>query len=145
MRRNVWYGQGRLGQDPELKRVGQNNISVVNFSIAINRIKKSKDDADITDWIKCVAWGHSADYLDQYAKKGDLLGVSGTLQHAEPWTDKNNVLHEDYVIQCNEVEILRYSGNQEATETEAEPVQTTYRKEEISGSMPEIDTDDLPF
>ncbi|WP_458457517.1 single-stranded DNA-binding protein [Pseudobutyrivibrio sp.] len=140
MRKNIWYGQGRIGQDPEVKKVGNNNTSCCNFSIAINRWKKNKEDPDVTDWIKCTAWGHSADYIGQYVKKGDMLGVAGMLQHAEPWTDKHNVMHEDYVIQCQEVEILRYKAN--ADDANEEPVKTSYRKEEIE---PEISSDDLPF
>ena len=78
--------RGRLGKDPVLT-VTTSGISVCNFSIAVDRIRKS-DSASVTDWINCVTWKQSADYLTQYAKKGDLVVIDGRLQNSG-YKDRN--------------------------------------------------------
>ena len=72
---------GRLGKDPELRKT-TSGISVCNFSIAIDRVRTSTQEK-VADWINCVAWRQSADYLTSYAHKGDVIGVEGALHNAK--------------------------------------------------------------
>ena len=65
---------GRCVKDPELKKT-QNNKSVVSFTIAVNQ----KYNRDKTDFINCVAWEKTADYLGNYVKKGNLIAVEGRI------------------------------------------------------------------
>ena len=70
---------GRLVRDAELKMT-QNGISTSTFTIACERDFKNPDGKKETDFITVVAWRHTAEYVCQYAKKGDMLAVSGRLQ-----------------------------------------------------------------
>lgn len=70
---------GRLVRDAELKMT-QNGISTATFTIACERDFKDQDGKKETDFITIVAWRHTAEYVCQYAKKGDMLAVSGRLQ-----------------------------------------------------------------
>lgn len=70
---------GRLVRDAELKMT-QNGISTATFTIACERDFKGQDGKKETDFITVVAWRHTAEYICQYAKKGDMLAVSGRLQ-----------------------------------------------------------------
>ena len=70
---------GRLVRDAELKMT-QNGISTATFTIACERDFKNPDGKKETDFITIVAWRHTAEYVCQYAKKGDMLAVSGRLQ-----------------------------------------------------------------
>lgn len=69
---------GRLTKDPEIKKTPQNN-SVVQFTLAVDR-PFAKEGQQQADFISCVAWRQSADYLGQYARKGNPVGVEGRIQ-----------------------------------------------------------------
>lgn len=69
---------GRLTKDVEVKRT-TNNISVANFTLAINDIYKDSSGQKTTNFINCVAWRQSADFLGNYSHKGSLIAVQGKL------------------------------------------------------------------
>lgn len=69
---------GRITRDPMLRKT-QSGTSVVSFSIACNRRTKQEGQPD-ADFINCVAWNKTADFMAQYVKKGALLGVEGRIQ-----------------------------------------------------------------
>lgn len=74
---------GRLTAEPELKTT-PTGLSVCSFSLAVKRPKVK----DATDFINCVAWRQSAEYLCKYGNKGDLVEVTGSLQ-SRSYEDKN--------------------------------------------------------
>lgn len=65
---------GRIGQDLELKQT-PNGIAVCSFTVAVKRPNVK----DTTDWIPCVAWRQSAEYVCRYGKKGSLVAVTGVM------------------------------------------------------------------
>ena len=68
---------GRLGQDPELKTVG-NDTKRVKFSLATN---DGYGDKKKTNWHNCTAFGKTAEIIAQYVKKGSELVVSGSIDY----------------------------------------------------------------
>lgn len=78
---------GRLGADIELKCT-QSGIPVCSFAIAVERRKNKDEETATVDWIDCVAWRSTAEYLSKYYGKGRKIGVSGKLQ-TRIWEDKN--------------------------------------------------------
>ena len=70
---------GRITADPEVK-VSQSGKSILVFSLAVERDDKNRSGEYDTDFFRCVAYQSSADYLGKYAKKGDMLAVSGALR-----------------------------------------------------------------
>ena len=78
---------GRLTRDPELRNT-QSNLSVASFTVAVDRdYQKDKQNKE-TDFIDCVAWRSTADFVSKYFHKGSMAVVSGRLQLRD-WTDKN--------------------------------------------------------
>lgn len=69
---------GRLVAEPELRKT-QNGTSVCVFTLAVNR-EFSKDGQQEADFIQCVAWNKTADYLTQYLHKGYLVDLHGRIQ-----------------------------------------------------------------
>lgn len=69
---------GRLTAEPELKKT-QNGTSVCIFTLAVNR-DFSKEGQQEADFIQCVAWNKTADYLTQYLHKGYLVDLHGRIQ-----------------------------------------------------------------
>ena len=79
---------GRLAKDPELRRT-QSGTAVTSFRLAVDRDFKDKQTGQrATDWIDCVAWRSTAEFVEKYFSKGSLAVVSGRLQMRD-WTDKD--------------------------------------------------------
>lgn len=74
---------GRLTRDPEL-RYTQSNTPVASFTLAVDRDFGDKQ----TDFIDCVAWRGTGEFVDKYFSKGSMAIVSGRLQ-IRSWTDDN--------------------------------------------------------
>lgn len=70
---------GRLVQDPELKEL-EGNKKVANVTLAIPRSYKNSEGTYETDFIDCEVWGGQAEALTEYCKKGDLIGIKGTIK-----------------------------------------------------------------
>ena len=83
---NKWIGIGRLGADPELKRT-QSDRSVTSFSLAVERDFAPKGEKRETDWVECVAWGTTAEFICKWFGKGRQMAVTGRLQ-VRSWEDK---------------------------------------------------------
>ena len=78
---------GRLVRDPEL-RYTQSQLPVVSFTVAVDRDFGGRDGGDKqTDFIDCVAWRHTAEFVSKYFAKGSMAVVSGRLQIRD-WTDR---------------------------------------------------------
>lgn len=77
---------GRLTRDPELRRTG-GGIAVTSFTVAVDRDFSSKDEKE-TDFIDCVAWRSTGEFVNKYFPKGSMILVSGRLQ-IRAWTDKD--------------------------------------------------------
>ena len=79
---------GRLTRDPELRRTGS-GIAVTSFSLAVDRDFAPKDGGEReTDFIDCVAWRQTGEFVSKYFTKGRMAVVSGRLQ-IRNWTDKD--------------------------------------------------------
>ena len=80
---------GRLTRDPELRRTGS-GVAVANFTVAVDRDFSSKDGGEKeTDFIDCVAWRQTGEFVSKYFTKGSMAIVSGRLQ-IRNYTDKDN-------------------------------------------------------
>ncbi|MBR4909876.1 MAG: single-stranded DNA-binding protein [Clostridia bacterium] len=77
---------GRLTADPELKTTNT-GISVTSFSIAVNRRYRAGEETQ-TDFINIVAWRQTAEFITKYFKKGNMIGIEGSIQ-TRKYTDKN--------------------------------------------------------
>ena len=75
---NIVAIQGRLAADPEL-RTTTSGTHVCSFTLAVDR-SFSKDGNRQTDWIDCVAWRNTAEFICKYFSKGKMITLDGTLQ-----------------------------------------------------------------
>lgn len=90
---------GRLVNDPEIKAT-QSGVSVLTFKLAIDR-PPSKDGEREADFITCVAWRQTAEFISKYFIKGSMIGISGKLrtrQYEDPrHSDVTHYATEVYV------------------------------------------------
>lgn len=84
---NICTLQGRLTSDPELRRTGS-GIPVTSFSLAVQDDFKRDDGEHGVQFISCVAWRNTAEFVSRYFTKGKMAVVSGRLQ-IRPYTDKD--------------------------------------------------------
>ena len=79
---------GRLTRDPELRRTGS-GTAVASFSVAVERdFGKNENGEKETDFIDCIAWRQTGEFVSKYFTKGRMIVVSGRLQ-VRSWTDKD--------------------------------------------------------
>lgn len=88
---NNFVGIGRLTRDPELK-ITSSNISVCSFTIAINRRFKDASGNYQADFLNCVAWRQSGEFVAKYFRKGNMIGVVGSVQ-TRSWDDTEGHTH----------------------------------------------------
>ena len=85
---NVICLLGRLNTDPELRRT-QTDTSVTSFSVAVDRAFQPKDSEQRqADFINCVAWRQTAEFICRYFHKGQRIALQGSLQ-SRYYTDKD--------------------------------------------------------
>ena len=109
---------GRMTADPELRRI-QDGTAVCTFTLAVRRPRVK----DTSDFIDCVAWRQSAEYLTQYGHKGDIVAVSGAL-NSRKWTDKNGNNRTSWEAVAESVELLSNKKNSEASGNTTNPRNT---------------------
>ena len=79
---------GRLTRDPELRRTA-NGTAVASFTVAVDRDFQNKESGEKeTDFIDCVAWRHTGEFVSKYFQKGSMIVVTGRLT-IRAWQDKD--------------------------------------------------------
>ena len=82
---------GRLTRDAELRRTGS-GTAVASFTVAVDRDYAAEGQDRETDFIDCVAWRSTGEFVSRYFAKGSMIVVSGRLQERR-WTDKEGNKH----------------------------------------------------
>lgn len=77
---------GRIVRDIELRRTDR-GIAVASFTVAVDRDRAPEGQEKETDFLDCVAWRQTGEFVEKYFSKGSMIVVSGRLQ-IRPWTDK---------------------------------------------------------
>ncbi len=77
---------GRLTADPEL-RTTSGNLSMVTFSVAVERNYQSQGQEKQTDFINCIAWRHNAEFISRYFRKWQMIAIQGSIQQ-DSYEDK---------------------------------------------------------
>lgn len=98
---------GRITRDIDLSHT-QSGHPVVNFTLAVNRIKKE----DGIDFFNCVAWGITAENMCKYLHQGDEIGISGHLASSTYEKDGHKVYSTQIV--ADRVEFLRKKAGEKA-------------------------------
>ncbi len=135
---------GRLTRDPELRRTGS-GIAVASFTLAVDRDFAPKDGGQReTDFIDCVAWRQTGEFVSKYFTKGRMAVVSGRLQ-VRGWTDKDGNKRRTAEIVADNV----YFGDSKRENTIQAPAPEDYDAPPETGypdfAVLEDDDSQLPF
>lgn len=123
---------GRLAKDPELRSTQLDKVVAV-FTVACDR-RFARGEAD---FINCVAWGKTAEFVSRYFKKGDRIGIVGRLQ-VRSWEDeKGNKRYATEVV-AEDVEFAQ-------SKSEGGKAENTAPTMADIGDFIPVDDDDVPF
>ena len=112
---------GRLTSDPELRQT-QSGVSTCRFTVAVDRKFADKNTGERqADFISCVAWRQTADFVCRYFSKGKMIALEGSLR-AGSYQDKNHpdVTHYTTDLYVDSVEFCGDKGNGQAQSTPAQ-------------------------
>ena len=155
---------GRLTKDIEIRKT-QSNTSVCSFTVAVDR-RFSQNGEKQADFISCIAWNQSADFLGNYAAKGTIVSVEGHIQTRSYDSPGGKVYVTEVVAES--VQIISNRNPQQAspmqnnaeqqrsTQNNAEQQRSVYYQQTLTGdgrdalgyidnSNPMINPDGLPF
>ena len=96
---------GRLTSDVELKQT-QSGLSVCSFTVAVDRPKVK----DTTDFIPCVAWRNTAEFVSKYFSKGNRIALTGVLT-SRKYQDQNGANRTAYEVVVDNVEFVENKPN----------------------------------
>lgn len=131
---------GRITKNLDLRKT-QSGTSVVSFTIACNRrVPSQGQDAD---FINCVAWNKTADFMAQYVKKGALLGLEGRIQ-TRNYDDKDGKRVYITEVVADSVQFLESKKQAESVQNESYTA-PVMQNNEYADYESDIETDDLPF
>jgi len=125
---------GRLTKEPEV-RFTQTGKQVASFTLAVDRDFAAKDGgAKETDFISCVAWGTTADFVYKYFRKGSMAVLSGRLQIRE-WTDKDGGKRRTAEVVTENIYFGEKKGNGGAG-ADAKPANGSFAEDAGEGELP---------
>ena len=131
---------GRLTKDVELRTTPQ-GVSVCSFSIAVNRRFKNANGEYEADFINCVAWRQTAEFLSKYFSKGRMVGISGSIQ-TRSWEKDGERRYATEVL-AEEAYFVESKSGEGAPSRQSDDTDAGFSVD--SGFMPIPADDDLPF
>ena len=161
---------GRMVADPELKQT-PNGVSVATFRLAVERNYQPKDSNErLCDFISCVAWRQTGEFITRYFSKGSMIVIEGSIQTRQ-YQDKNGnkrtavemIADQAYFAgstgnengQSKTSENSRTDGNQQSSqykqagqaEQKSQSAQSANGRQQTMyfGGFEDLDDSDLPF
>ena len=148
---------GRMCSDPELRQT-QNGIASCRFTVAVNRKFKNERSGEYdADFISCVAWRQTAEFVSRYFSKGKMIALEGALRTGK-YQDRNDVTHYTTDVYVDNVEFVggKNEGNTQQNTTYQAPQQQAERQQpgpenqsmsygNLEGYEELLSADDMPF
>lgn len=133
---------GRLTADPEIK-LTQNGLSVLNFTIAVNKPKTKDGMEQPANFINCIAWRQTAEFISKFFHKGESIFVIGEVQTRSYTKNDGQTAHVTEILVNNAQFVDGRANIQDKMENASQEEKTaspqTIKMEDINVN------DDLPF
>ena len=124
---------GRITREPEIKYTKDNSKMVLNFTIAVDRRYVEQ-----TDFIDCIAWNKTADFISKYFSKGERIGIIGNIQ-TKNYEDKEGNKRKATEVNVEEAYFIESKKNNNSEEIKEVSAANEGESQEV------IWNDDLPF
>ena len=128
---------GHITQDLELKQT-PNGVSVLSFTVAVDRNYAKQGEERQTDFISCVAWKQTAEFISRYFGKGRMIAVEGQLR-TRTYEDKNGVKH--YVTEVY-VDNVSFTGEKKQNDIHTNPADSIGNPDDYEDVLSD---DAIPF
>lgn len=145
---------GRLARDPDLRRTTTGK-TVASFVVAVDRNKVNQDGTRDADFIDCVAWENTADFLGVYGKKGMQCAVSGRLQKRSYESNDGRTVWVTELVASDinlvfppkegNIYVEHADGTREPARSYSTPSSVGSYARNMDASESTINPDDLPF
>lgn len=129
---------GRLTADPELKKT-PSGVSVTTFTVAVNRSYGKQERQ--TDFIECVAWRNTAEFICKYFRKGQMIAVQGSIQ-TRSYQDKHGNKRKAVEVLADKAD---FCGDGKKRETSRQPDFNGFSQGSAEDFAEVDDSGDLPF
>ena len=133
---NKWIGMGRLTKDPQVNYAGE--TAIARTSVAINRRFKNKEGNYDADFINVSAFGKTAEFLEKYFHKGDMIAIVGRITTGSYEKDGQRVYTTEVTIE----EIEFAGGKTDGTQTANNASNTSAPN---FMNIPDGSSEELPF
>ena len=138
---------GRFTDDPELRKT-QSGVSVCSFTVAVNRRFAESNGERRADFINCVAWRQTAEFICNYFAKGRMIGLVGSIQ-TRSWTDNEGRKRSATEVVVDEAYFTESKASEHRAQQQGAPYQSAPQSfdQHPDGAdfMPGLLDDDLPF
>ena len=127
---------GRLVKDPEL-RYTTSGTAVASFTLAVDRRFQKQGEERQADFINCIAWQKTAEFVANYFTKGQMMALSGSIQ-VRNWEDSEGVKRYATEVIADEVYFAESKKAESKSATPQKPAMP-------SADFNNVDDDDCPF
>ncbi len=138
---------GRISSDIELKTT-PSGVSVVSFSIAVNRRGGKQGEEQKSDFFSCVAWRGTAEFITQYFRKGAAICIFGVIENNN-WVDNNGVTHYGSRVTVDEAYFVDSKADAPGGAAIVKPEPSVYKSPAMDGGYTQLEplanNEDLPF
>lgn len=135
---------GRLTYEPELRQTSS-GVSVLRFQVACDRSYQKSGAERQADFIDCVAWRQTAEFISRYFHKGSMIAVEGTLQTSN-YTDKDGNNRKQVEVLANNVSFCGSKSESGTTNPAFSQPAPSYASADNTDFEEIVDEDDdLPF
>lgn len=138
---NMVVLMGRLVRDPEVRYIQSGNGSVARFTIAVERDYKAQgEEKPKTNFISCVAWNKTAEFIEKYFRQGNMIAVTGEIE-TDSYTDREGKKVYTTDVRVNKVS---FTGEKRGDATEGRPAPSATDSDGFMNIPDGID-EELPF
>lgn len=134
---NIVILHGRLTADPTMRQ-SNSGKAIAGFTVAVDGFK-DKDGNKQTDFIRCTAFGQTAEMLSRYWSKGKEIAIEGNLRQND-YTDNNGTKHNSYQVVVNRV---HFCGSKSDNEQQSGNYQSAYPQAAPAGAPLNLNVDDF--
>lgn len=143
---NTTYLMGRVGKDPEVRTVGQNNSKVAQFSLCTGGKYQTKDGREVDDtaWHNIVAWRNLAETAEKYIRKGSQVFIIGHISYRE-YTDNAGNKKNVTDIVADKIELCGGKQDGQSSSRSAPAPQQRVQSTPLPPAGEDEDDSDFPF
>ncbi len=146
---NKWIGMGRLTRDPEIRTSAVGDNTICRFSLAVDRPwARDRENQQTADFINCICFGKTAEFMEKWFHKGDPIIVEGRIQTGS-YTNKDGIKVYTTDIAVDRTEFVpKNGGNGEGATSQSGYGQrdtSEQRRKDDFVNIPDGVDDELPF